>query len=97
MISGKLVFWSDKKNFGYVEVQRREGGGIYLEKFFLHRTNITFTTVETPQAGSIVLFEAQNVKATGDRFPHARNAMVFDSQEKVDFYLTATTAEGGVK
>lgn len=91
MISGKLIFWSDKRNFGYIEVQVRENGGIYLTKYFLHRTNVSFTTSEDPKAGSTVVFDVDSTKPASNRFPLALNAMIFDTAEQAEFY--ATTAK----
>lgn len=88
MLTGKLIWWSSTRNFGFIEVPVREGGGTRIDRYFLHRTNIDYRTVEEPRIGNVVRFDVDPL-IDGDRrpakkFPLATNARVFETQEQAD-------------
>jgi cold shock CspA family protein len=88
VLTGKLVWWSGTRNFGFIEVPVREGSGTRIDRYFLHRTRIEYRTVEEPRVGNFIRFGV-DPQIDGDgrpagRFPLAVNARVFETKEQAD-------------
>ena len=79
MLVGKLIYWAGNRNFGFVEVEIPERGGTRLDKYFLHRTRIGFTSAGEPQVGHFVRFDVGE-RLPGKPFPLAVDAQIFETQ-----------------
>jgi hypothetical protein len=80
---GQLTWFSKERNFGFVEVQVPEPqGGIRLDRFFLHRSNIRLLYTE-PNAGCFVIFD-EGLVGPGKKFPNAINAKIYRSRVEAE-------------
>lgn len=99
---GTIVHYDDTKNLGFVETKTKEGDGegTFLNKFFLHRTQIVYmaANLDSPKIGHAVLFSVDGTKpGAGGRLPVCYNAFVFPNESDAAFYLSVGQANGGAQ
>ena len=77
-LMGKLSYWNAQKAFGIIETRTKEGAGYRLERFFLHRQQITFEPATGIHEGQLVRFVVRDRQPEAGKLPYAGSAEIFD-------------------
>jgi len=94
-----LTYWNSTKKFGFAETRQPvTGGGNLVQQYYIHRSQIVFSVPDEPRVGCVVRFTVspKPPRLSTDK-PFAENIEVFETQEQVDTYVTATAGRDGVK